>query len=314
MGLVLGMDEAGYGPNLGPLVITVTAWEVPGSPFEIDLWDALSPAVATMDEKQKPPGRIYVGDSKKVYTPSRGLGDLEEAVHTLASTFCAASKGFHELLDALAPGCRQHAKNEPWFADDLILPAVSPLDEELPAQWQRTCDDAGVSLRGVASDVVFTERYNRTVDRYGSKGLALSRMSLALLRTLWDPEHPEPVSIVADKHGGRNRYDELLAEVLDGQFIFRLDEGTARSRYRVGRTELCFQTKAESHFPVAAASMISKYLREVAMITFNRFWQTHLPDLKPTKGYPTDARRFRKDIAEVQQQLGIADAVLWRER
>jgi len=32
MGLVIGMDEAGYGPNLGPLVVTVTAWEVPGSP------------------------------------------------------------------------------------------------------------------------------------------------------------------------------------------------------------------------------------------------------------------------------------------
>ena len=32
MGLLIGMDEAGYGPNLGPLVVTVTVWEVPGSP------------------------------------------------------------------------------------------------------------------------------------------------------------------------------------------------------------------------------------------------------------------------------------------
>ena len=29
MGLVIGMDEAGYGPNLGPLVVTGVAFEVP---------------------------------------------------------------------------------------------------------------------------------------------------------------------------------------------------------------------------------------------------------------------------------------------
>ena len=177
-----------------------------------------------------------------------------------------------------------------------------------------TCKEAGILLKGVACDVVFTKRYNQLVKQYDNKGLALSRMSLALLRTLWNADDSEPTFIVADKHGGRNRYDELLAEVLDDQFIFRVEEGTARSRYRVGQTDLCFQAKAESHFPVAAASMISKYVRELAMICFNRFWQTHLPDIKPTKGYPADARRFREEIADVQQQLGIPDQVLWRER
>ena len=70
----------------------------------------------------------------------------------------------------------------------------------------------------------------------------------------------------------------------------------------------------ESHFPVAMASMICKYLRELAMKLFNRFWQEHLPGLKPTKGYPVDARRFKQDIAEAQTRLGIPDEILWRER
>src|SRR3954467_12785708 len=29
MGILIGMDEAGYGPHLGPLAIAATAWHVP---------------------------------------------------------------------------------------------------------------------------------------------------------------------------------------------------------------------------------------------------------------------------------------------
>ena len=35
MGILIGMDEAGYGPNYGPLVVAATAWYAPdeGSGF-----------------------------------------------------------------------------------------------------------------------------------------------------------------------------------------------------------------------------------------------------------------------------------------
>src|SRR3954452_13849763 len=32
MGILIGMDEAGYGPHLGPLVIAATVWHVPDEP------------------------------------------------------------------------------------------------------------------------------------------------------------------------------------------------------------------------------------------------------------------------------------------
>jgi len=60
--------------------------------------------------------------------------------------------------------------------------------------------------------------------------------------------------------------------------------------------------------------MVCKYVRELSMELFNEFWQSHVSDLKPTKGYPQDARRFRADIAQAQSVLGISDQVLWRER
>ena len=75
-----------------------------------------------------------------------------------------------------------------------------------------------------------------------------------------------------------------------------------------------FQAKGESHLPTALASMASKYLRELAMQAFNGFWSEHVPDLRPTAGYPVDALRFKADIAAAQQALGISDRILWRSR
>ena len=66
--------------------------------------------------------------------------------------------------------------------------------------------------------------------------------------------------------------------------------------------------------PVALASMTSKYLREAAMRPFNEFWCARVPGLKPTAGYPVDSRRFKQQIAAVQQELAIDDQILWRSR
>ena len=38
---MIGIDEAGYGPNLGPLVQTAVGLCVPGDPATCDLWQAL---------------------------------------------------------------------------------------------------------------------------------------------------------------------------------------------------------------------------------------------------------------------------------
>ena len=64
--------------------------------------------------------------------------------------------------------------------------------------------------------------------------------------------------------------------------------------------------------PVAVASMLAKYLREVCMRQFNRYWAGHVPGLKPTAGYPVDAKRFYADIRPAMAKLGVAEAAVWR--
>ena len=60
--------------------------------------------------------------------------------------------------------------------------------------------------------------------------------------------------------------------------------------------------------------MTAKYLRELSMRAFNAYWASHVPNLKPTAGYPVDARRFKREIAVAQKSLEIDDCLLWRSR
>jgi hypothetical protein len=345
------MDEAGYGPNLGPLVVTATVWRVPGDPRQTDFWKSLEDVVRQTATREA--DRIHVADSKEVYSPSRGLQPLERSIQTVFGLTPHDSSSFRNLCDWLMtsefakspsgefpallqrtpakplrntqPGTKATSSAlapsfldvEPWFQQsDLPLPLSNEQNEieRLTDRMKSACDDADIQLVRISSDVVLTERFNSVSDFYKSKGAALSRFTLGLLRSIWDPDSGEPTLIIGDKHGGRSRYDELIDEQLDGQMIFRLQEGRQKSSYRVGTSDINFQSKAEEHFPVAVASMVCKYVRELSMELFNDFWKQHLPNIKPTKGYPQDAKRFRKEIAAYQERLGIPDSTLWRER
>jgi ribonuclease HII len=111
----------------------------------------------------------------------------------------------------------------------------------------------------------------------------------------------------------------LVQESFPDAFVMSRVESARDSRYQVHRAvggwEISFQPAADRrYFPVALASMLSKYLREVMMEQFNRFWREELPDLKPTAGYPGDATRFYREIQPIRDKLGIAHEQLWRER
>ena len=76
---------------------------------------------------------------------------------------------------------------------------------------------------------------------------------------------------------------------------------------------MTFASKSdEKHMPVALASMVAKFTRELHMMRFNRYFASLVPDIKPTAGYVQDGRRFLKEIEPILAQNGLNRDVLVR--
>lgn len=339
--LLIGTDEAGYGPNLGPLVISATAWEVPRDMSWESLWAELSDVLTC--EPVRNDKRLFLADSKKVYSPAGGLLDLETGVLSCLATLSIHPQTDVELGSALASAgfsdvCREQPEGQ---LPETDLPLAANIDEinDFCLQLRQQFAESGIRLLQVVSRIIYPPEFNDLVTKAESKGVILSQETMGLVRRLCEeflpsetqspddserapaagslfggPEFAGGAEIYCDKHGGRNRYDQLISELFDDRLVFRQEESMHSSRYRLGSMQFCFRTKAEAVLPVALASMVSKYIREVLMVRLNAFWQNQVPDLKPTKGYPLDAKRFRDQIAAEAEALGIDESRFWRIR
>jgi len=125
MALVVGIDEAGYGPHLGPLVVAAAAIEFPGDALPYpDLWDALR------DHVHKRPGgangRVVICDSKVAYTSRGNLAILERTVLGFLAAGGLGPRSLAELLQATR--VRSSAGDAPRFSGDLGMPTACPPD------------------------------------------------------------------------------------------------------------------------------------------------------------------------------------------
>lgn len=321
MSFLIGTDEAGYGPNLGPLVISATVWSVPDEVASGDLYDWLDEVVCRQPSRKREPSRIPIADSKALYKPGGGLRSLEYGILSTLATIGVKPDTWRGLWRSIAADAQRSMPAIPWYDGfDRDLPADADANrlEHLSERFQRRMSEIGVRLVAVCSDAVFPERFNDLVDQLGSKGTVLSRLTINLVKQLMATLGDQAILVQCDKHGGRNKYGPLLQDAFPDYLVEIRGEGRSQSVYRWGppqrRVEARFVARGETLLPSALASMVSKYLRELAMMAFNQFWRKHVPDLRPTAGYPADARRFKADIAACQTRLQIADRMLWRNR
>lgn len=326
MTLVIGTDEAGYGPNLGPLVIGATAWQVDAPPerAETILAEAVSEALAAAETP------IVWRDSKDVYRGGSGRTLLlHSALAAIGMAHGWVPRSWQDLaamLHHIAPAAGDASPE--WQT----LAGVSLLDDNETAAVMADAErltqrlaGRGVRLRSIRCRCVYPGTFNRLIDSGLNKSDILSRETLALAAGLAAElgTADAPTLVWCDRHGGRKRYAGVIAAAFGVQ-AEPLEETPQCSAYRLGggglfagppatETVLEFSVQGERRPPVAVASLTAKSVRELAMEQFNRFWCDQQPNPAPTAGYPVDAARWRDEAAPALERLGVDPAQVWRQ-
>src|SRR5262245_5884916 len=136
----VGIDEAGYGPNLGPLVMTAVVAEAEEEEPVPDLWRDRAATVCRAGEASGS-DRLAIDDSKRLYQSGAGF-DLLEAATFAALGACGHTPptGLVALLDAVGGGTLEEVELAVWIeAEDLSAMAwpPRPVDRRLEgARWR----------------------------------------------------------------------------------------------------------------------------------------------------------------------------------
>ena len=325
MAVVAGIDEAGFGPLLGPLVVSAVVLEVPDEHVDADLWRLLAPAVVRKPSRR---GGVAVADSKKLFHRSRrgGLEHLERGVLAFRAAQGRPAESLLDLLAGLNAGVGDELADYPWYVGrNLPLPrCISSTDVRLAGNvLSAGLKRAGVKVLDPQARPVLAGRFNRIVGATNNKSVTLFDVTAGLLvdvlAGLARRSAGGTIRIFADRHGGRVRYRRQIQRTFPGCGLRILDESPELSGYRVTGRKLSFELYFgtgfdERRLPVALASMISKYVRELFMELFNAFWTDRAAGVKPTAGYYKDAIRFLREIAPVLEAMRIDERLLRRCR
>lgn len=279
---VVGIDEAGYAPLLGPLVV---------SRVEFDAPDAHSVSEALLSSPHK------IADSKILFGGRDRLKRLESPV----CAFCSPNRTLGEYLGEVAP------HNEPPFYSDpsLVLPVCS-------VEQERGFDtDGDVRFFGATSLFLSERDFNEKLKRTRNKAeLLFDTVRIHIEDVLHTTD--DDVLFLIDRLGSRRYYAKHLWEVfrnspdalketrLFSEYLFR--ENRRRVLVR-------FSTDADAEEPaVSLSSIFSKYLRELFMICFCGYFSRRLGEEVRVSGYH-DARtkRFIETAKRLLHRWGIEE-------
>lgn len=320
--ILLGIDEAGLGPILGPLTLGYAAFRL-ATPLsadallKLDLWEALNLGREPHERKHRP----VVCDSKQIYTSGK-IKALEEEVLCWASVAGAGTDDYAAFRDTVCAPARW--QDYDWYS---APPTPFPLEADaarmrLRAQpIRRALETAGIELAGLGVTALLEGEFNKLLTRVKSKARAEFECIGSILGRFW--QQHRNLAVVVDRQGGRTRYARTLHNEFPEARVEVLHESNKLSTYDltipevegVPRMFVAFIEKGEGrHLPIALASMFAKYVREIHMHQFNQWWAQHDASIKPTAGYYSDGRRWLGDTQGLRAAIGVDEDRLIRRK
>jgi len=280
-----GVDEAGLGPILGPLAIARVT--VAGD----------SPEGFTQLFKEAETG---VADSKKIHQNAFDVGPIETvALGGIAWLSNGKVPSNAAELFALFNE-RPEDRTLPWQvgAEDLKLPLAIP---EVP-KWKIP----GIEPVGFDGVLVHPSSLN-AARRSGINRANLELQYISkILSTI--PPNFEEFHVDVDRLGGRVYYGEVLQQFWPDSTVNVVDEAKLKSEYtahsEARKRFIRFLVSGEENSSlIALSSCIAKYIREVHMTLFNKYWMSRFQKLKPTSGYWTDAMIWMRTVNKLDHTV-----------
>jgi len=313
--LIAGIDEAGYGPRLGPLCVGLCAFEA--GAFEaldpVDLWAELAPGVGRWGDRKR--AAVVVDDSKKLKgTGARGLEHLERAARAHVGAMDAgAGAGIvddESALGALGAACPSAGAAE--AGGVLCLDAASAGIAANVVRERSVA--AGVRPAALRVEAAPAARLNEGWRRTRSKAAVELELIGPFVRWVWERAGAGGALVTIDRLGGRTRYGAALSAMLPGAEVEEVarEEGRVVCRAADGEREMFVEVLVGGdgkRYCCALASVAAKWSRELIMARFNAAFCALAPELKPTAGYGVDANRW---IREARAALGreVVDPVV----
>ncbi len=246
--LVVGTDEAGYGPNLGPLLVGASCWRAPAELTRLEdakainrkdsllafaesarkddfAWSTqrLDAALAPVSGTRQSVFPLL--DSKKLYGPSKSLATLERPFTLASALLDRKADSFATILRDLRSDSDDPPP--PWERDAaLTLPVDpktlrTPLDPDVE-RVRGALESENVALLELATRRIQPREFNRLLDKLALKSALIADATtslvvetlLAAFERLEQTRAPRPefALVLCDKLGGRDRYEPILKE------------------------------------------------------------------------------------------------------
>ena len=300
--LVIGIDENGLGPVLGPMLVTAAAFETESYDPE-RFWQAAG-------------AELLTDDSKKIFSSTK-LGSAEAAVWAWLRKFGIKPTTYADLFSRVVQPVpvERPCTLEPAFCGPSAVPLpcfAAKKDLEHLSEDAKSLAVRGIRPAAIRAFSICPGSFNRVCSAEEMNKFALDFMLMLRLVVILSEGYEGEVLALCGKVGSTRKYGPWFGRFYNG--LWMPEEETAEiSTYRIvpfGRISF-IRDGDSSHLPIAAASMVGKYLRELAMRDLNTLLLE--PGIKTASGYRDKiTQQFIEKTEKRRTEVGLTDPCFLR--